>query len=41
MFDESRKVGGLTFDPAKDITPQIAEIVEILLKKLGEVHAGD
>ncbi|PPB49369.1 ATPase [Arthrobacter pityocampae] len=36
MFDESRKVGGLTFDRANDFQEQIASIVEELCKKIAD-----
>jgi hypothetical protein len=38
MFDESRRVGGLTYDRAKPLEPQIAEIVEMLIKKLADAR---
>ena len=34
MFDESRKYGGMTFDPSKDLKAQLNGIVEALAKKL-------
>lgn len=36
MFDESRRVGGLSYDPAKEMEPQLGEIVDVLLRKLAE-----
>jgi len=36
MFDEVSKVGGITFDPSRDMSPQVHEIVHLLTKKLGE-----
>jgi hypothetical protein len=36
MFDESRRVGGMTFDPAGDVSIQIQQIVETLSAKLAE-----
>lgn len=38
LFDESSKVGGITFDRANDIDSQIANVVNLLLKKLFEVR---
>jgi hypothetical protein len=38
MFDETRRVGGITFDRARDIADQISEISKILLRKLGETR---
>jgi hypothetical protein len=34
MFDESRRVGGITFDRSQPIRPQVQEIVSSLLEKL-------
>lgn len=34
MFDESRRVGGMTFDPAGDLKNQLETIVDALAKKL-------
>lgn len=36
MFDESRRVGGLTFDSSKDLTKQVAGIVDVLASRLEE-----
>ena len=36
MFDESRKVGGLSFDPNRDLAEQVSAIVDVLCKKLEE-----
>ena len=36
MFDESRKYGGMTFDPTKDFRAQVDSIVEALARKLEE-----
>jgi hypothetical protein len=38
MFDETKKVGGQTFDPGSDQAKQIAELVEVLSKKLEDVR---
>lgn len=38
LFDESRRVGGLSFDPTKDIAEQLPDVVEALCKKLEEVR---
>ena len=38
MFDEARRVGGLTFERDKDGTAQIMEFSQALMKKLGETH---
>ena len=34
FFDESRRVGGMTFDPSSDLTSQATAIAETLAKKL-------
>jgi len=34
VFDESRRVGGLTFDPNGDFSAQVHQIVEVLSAKL-------
>lgn len=36
IFDESRSVGGMTFDTSANWEKQITEIVEMLTKKIGE-----
>jgi hypothetical protein len=36
MFDETRKIGGLSFDPSGDIRQQLTDIVGMLLKKLSD-----
>lgn len=36
LFDEVFKIGSLSFDPAKDVEPQIKSIVSLLTKKLAE-----
>ncbi|XOV87013.1 MAG: TIR domain-containing protein [Pseudomonadota bacterium] len=36
MFDESRKVGGLTLDPNADLEPQLKEIVNACCRKIEE-----
>jgi len=36
VFDESRRVGGMTFDPKEDFATQVQKIVEILSAKLEE-----
>lgn len=41
MFDESTRVGGIRFDPAVDHAPQIAEIADLLRRKLAEGRAGE
>ena len=38
MFDESRRVGGLTLDVSLPIDQEIGRIVEILLHKLGDMR---
>ncbi|WP_370261607.1 TIR domain-containing protein [Limnobacter sp.] len=38
LFDESRRVGGLSFDPTKENVEQLANIVEALCKKLEEMR---
>jgi len=40
LFDETRKVGGITFDRDKSAAPQIREIGELLLRKLAESRQG-
>jgi hypothetical protein len=41
MFDESTRVGGYTYNPALDMDKQVAEIAELLRKKLATVRQGD
>ena len=41
MFDESRKVGGITFDPAQDLAEQADAISVALSKMMEEVRAQD
>jgi hypothetical protein len=36
MFDESARVGDYSFDPDSDVETQVAEIAELLRKKLGD-----
>lgn len=36
MFDESRRVGGVSFDDSEEIEPQAEEIVELCCRKLRE-----
>jgi hypothetical protein len=36
IFDESARVGGLVFDPTADADAQIANITEVLLKRVGD-----
>jgi hypothetical protein len=38
MFDESTRVGGITYDRDKDMQPQVDEIVDTLIKKLNTDH---
>jgi hypothetical protein len=38
LFDGSRRVGGLTFDPTKDLPGQIQQIATVLLKKLADAR---
>ncbi len=40
MFDESKRVGGMTFDRSKNFNAQIDEICALLLKKLEELKVG-
>lgn len=39
MFDEASKVGGIDFDPSKDIETQVNGIVTLLTKKMSEAHS--
>jgi hypothetical protein len=41
MFDESRKYGGMTFDPAGDLVSQVRGIADALSKKLEEERASE
>lgn len=36
LFEESRKVGGMTFDPSSDFAEQVTNIVDALARKLEE-----
>lgn len=38
-FDESARVGGITFDPSGDVTAQVRSIVDLLSKKIQEKRA--
>ncbi|MBX7134225.1 MAG: TIR domain-containing protein [Fimbriimonadaceae bacterium] len=35
LFDETRRIGGITLDPVGDVRTQVSGIVELLMKKLG------
>ena len=36
LFDETQKLGGLSFDPTKDLDEQTKEITDVIVKKLSE-----
>ncbi|WP_179333621.1 TIR domain-containing protein [Winogradskyella costae] len=36
LFDETQKLGGLSFDPSKDMDKQATEIVDIIIEKLSD-----
>jgi hypothetical protein len=38
MFDETRRIGGIVFDPDKECGPQVTEICRMLLQKLFEAR---
>jgi hypothetical protein len=38
MFDETRRYGGLTIDPEKDVSTQVSTIASLLVKKLADVR---
>jgi hypothetical protein len=40
VFDESGQVGGYSFDPSDEHSPQIDELVELIRKKIGEERIG-
>lgn len=40
LFDESSRIGGITFDVAKDRTAQVSDICETLAKKIKESRPG-
>jgi hypothetical protein len=40
MFDESSRVGGITFDPTGDINAQVQRIAELLSRKIEEKRAA-
>ena len=40
IFDESRRFGGLVFDPGGDIAAQVNEISELLIKKYSASRGG-
>jgi hypothetical protein len=40
IFDESSRVGGITFDPSGDVITQIQEIAELLSRKIAEKRAA-
>lgn len=39
MFDESTRVGGITFDPRRDRAAQVAEIAELLRRKIADTRS--
>jgi hypothetical protein len=41
MFDESRRYGGFTLDPALDLATQVDLLVENLVRKLEEDRVND
>lgn len=41
VFDESARVGGYTFDPDGDVEHQLAELAEMLTRKMGEAPKAD
>ena len=40
MFDESTRVGGVTFDPTNSTDDQLKRIAELLRRKVGEAATG-
>lgn len=40
IFDESRRVGGFTYDPAKEMEAQVDELVELCSRKLTSVRVS-
>jgi hypothetical protein len=40
MFDETNRVGGISFDRAGDLQTQVDEIAQLLLKKLAEARSS-
>jgi hypothetical protein len=38
MFDETRRIGGITFDPDKNVPEQLTKIAGLLIKKLTDVR---
>ena len=40
LFDETQKLGGLSFNPAEDLNTQAEEIVEVIVKKLSELRGS-
>lgn len=38
MFDVTTQVGGMTYDTAKELRPQVTEIVNNLIRKLADVR---
>lgn len=40
IFDESSRVGGITFDPSVDVDAQVQEIAELLSRKIEEKRAA-
>ena len=41
LFDETQKLGGLSFDPEKSLDEQAEEIVEVLIEKLSETRSKE
>jgi hypothetical protein len=40
IFDESARVGGISFDPHGDIDKQVGQIAELLLKKIAQLRSA-
>ncbi len=41
MFDETKKVGGQTFDPNGDCGKQVSALVDVLSKQLEELRRNE
>jgi hypothetical protein len=41
VFDETRRLGGMVFDPTKDRAAQVHEVVEVLCARLAEQRQSD
>jgi hypothetical protein len=41
LFDETQKLGGLSFDPSKELNPQAEAIIEVVINKLADLRNSE